>query len=94
MQFGKFTQLVSTFIGVFAIAFFKGRLLTLVMLSSMPPLIIAGGMMSLVIARMSSRGQEAYAKAAIVVLVQSEPYVPSVKTRNIMAATFLLKNTI
>ncbi|KAL8101133.1 ABC transporter B family member 21-like [Apium graveolens] len=73
---GKFTQLVATFIGGFAIAFFKGWLLTLVMLSSIPPLVIAGGMMSLVIARMSSRGQEAYAKAAIVV----EQTIGSIRT--------------
>ncbi|KAJ6328956.1 hypothetical protein OIU77_010603 [Salix suchowensis] len=34
---GKFIQLVSTFIGGFIIAFIKGWLLTLVMLSSIPP---------------------------------------------------------
>ncbi|XP_059629367.1 ABC transporter B family member 21-like [Cornus florida] len=64
---GKFLQLVSTFFGGFVIAFIKGWLLTLVMLSSVPLLVIAGGAMSLVISRMASRGQNAYAKAAIVV---------------------------
>ncbi|KAL1833030.1 hypothetical protein DCAR_0103079 [Daucus carota subsp. sativus] len=73
---GKFTQLVATFIAGFAVAFFKGWLLTLVMLSSIPPLVIAGGMMSLLISKMSSRGQEAYAKAAIVV----EQTIGSIRT--------------
>ncbi|XP_027099867.1 ABC transporter B family member 11-like [Coffea arabica] len=73
---GKFIQLVSTFIGGFVIAFAKGWLLTLVMLSSIPPLVIAGGLMSLVISRMASHGQEAYAKAAIVV----EQTIGSIRT--------------
>lgn len=73
---GKFIQLVSTFIGGFVIAFAKGWLLTLVMLSSIPPLVIAGGVMSLVISRMASHGQDAYAKAAIVV----EQTIGSIKT--------------
>ncbi|KAL3517346.1 hypothetical protein ACH5RR_019935 [Cinchona calisaya] len=73
---GKFIQLVSTFIGGFVIAFAKGWLLTLVMLSSIPPLVIAGGLMSLVISRMASRGQDAYAKAATVV----EQTIGSIRT--------------
>ena len=76
LQVGKFIQLVSTFIGGFVIAFAKGWLLTLVMLSSIPPLVIAGGLMSLVISRMASHGQEAYAKAAIVV----EQTIGSIRT--------------
>ena len=67
---------MSTFIGGFVIAFAKGWLLTLVMLSSIPPLVIAGGLMSLVISRMASHGQEAYAKAAIVV----EQTIGSIRT--------------
>lgn len=49
------------------IAFSKGWLLTLVMLSSIPPLMISGGVMSQVVAKMASRGQNAYAAAAIIV---------------------------
>ncbi|XP_059629369.1 ABC transporter B family member 11-like isoform X1 [Cornus florida] len=64
---GKFLQLVSTFFGGFVIAFIKGWLLTVVMLSSVPLLVIAGGAMFLIISRMASRGQNAYAKAAIIV---------------------------
>ncbi|KAJ0053287.1 hypothetical protein Pint_00768 [Pistacia integerrima] len=64
---GKFLQLLSTFIGGFTIAFIKGWLLTLVMLSAIPPLVITGGIMAVMVSKMSSRGQNAYAKAASVV---------------------------
>ncbi|KAL1553054.1 ATP-binding cassette, sub-B (MDR TAP), member 4 [Salvia divinorum] len=64
---GKFAQLMATFFGGFIIAFSKGWLLTLVMLSSIPPLMISGGVMSQVVAKMASRGQNAYAAAAVVV---------------------------
>ncbi|XP_011079475.1 ABC transporter B family member 4 [Sesamum indicum] len=64
---GKFIQLLATFVGGFVIAFIKGWLLTLVMLSSIPLLVISGGIMSHVLSKMASRGQNAYAKAAIVV---------------------------
>ncbi|KAK1356740.1 p-glycoprotein 21 [Heracleum sosnowskyi] len=73
---GKFIQLVATFIGGFVIAFIKGWLLTLVMLSSIPPIVVAAGIMSVVVARMASRGQESYAKASIVV----EQTIGSIRT--------------
>ncbi|CAH9069562.1 unnamed protein product [Cuscuta epithymum] len=73
---GKFIQLVSTFLGGFVIAFIKGWLLTLVMLSSIPLLVMSGGVMSIVIAKMASRGQAAYSKAAIVV----EQTIGSIRT--------------
>ncbi|XP_031111349.1 ABC transporter B family member 4-like [Ipomoea triloba] len=73
---GKFIQLVSTFLGGFVIAFIKGWLLTLVMLSSIPLLVISGGVMSIVIAKMASRGQTAYSKAAAVV----EQTIGSIRT--------------
>ncbi|XP_048138825.1 ABC transporter B family member 4-like isoform X2 [Rhodamnia argentea] len=73
---GKFIQLMSTFIGGFVVAFIKGWLLTLVMLSSIPPLVVSGGLMSLIIAKMASRGQSAYAKAANVV----EQTIGSIRT--------------
>ncbi|KAI6672600.1 hypothetical protein NL676_000506 [Syzygium grande] len=73
---GKFIQLVSTFIGGFVIAFSKGWLLTLVMLSSIPPIVVSGGLMSLIIAKMASRGQSAYADAANVV----EQTIGSIRT--------------
>ncbi|KAI3838297.1 hypothetical protein MKW92_036361 [Papaver armeniacum] len=39
---GKFIQLIATFIGGFVIAFIKGWLLTLVMLTSIPPMVASG----------------------------------------------------
>lgn len=76
VQVGKFLQLISTFLGGFVIAFIKGWLLTLVMLSCIPLLVIAGGAMSLFISKMASRGQSAYAKAANVV----EQTIGSIRT--------------
>ncbi|KAJ8535600.1 hypothetical protein K7X08_023320 [Anisodus acutangulus] len=73
---GKFVQLIATFIGGFVIAFTKGWLLTLVMLSVIPLLVISGGAMSIVLSRMASTGQDAYAKAAMVV----EQTIGSIRT--------------
>uniref|UniRef100_A0A7N1A511 Uncharacterized protein n=1 Tax=Kalanchoe fedtschenkoi TaxID=63787 RepID=A0A7N1A511_KALFE len=64
---GKFIQLMSTFLGGFIIAFVKGWLLTLVMLSAIPLIAISGGAMAIFISKMASRGQAAYAKAATIV---------------------------
>lgn len=73
---GKFLQLIATFIGGFVIAFIKGWLLTLVMLSTLPLLVVSGATMAVTIGRMASRGQTAYAKAAHVV----EQTIGSIKT--------------
>ncbi|XP_004495863.1 ABC transporter B family member 21-like [Cicer arietinum] len=73
---GKFVQLTSTFIGGFVIAFTKGWLLTVVMMSTLPLLALAGAAMALIIGRMASRGQTAYAKAAHVV----EQTIGSIRT--------------
>ncbi|CAN8295898.1 unnamed protein product [Cochlearia groenlandica] len=73
---GKFIQLVSTFVGGFALAFAKGWLLTLVMLSSIPLLALAGASIAIIVTRASSRGQAAYAKAATVV----EQTIGSIRT--------------
>ncbi|KAK7392183.1 hypothetical protein VNO78_20613 [Psophocarpus tetragonolobus] len=64
---GKFLQLIATFFGGFVIAFVKGWLLTVVMLSTLPLLALSGAVMAVIIGRMASRGQTAYAKAAHVV---------------------------
>ncbi|KAJ7968838.1 ABC transporter B family protein [Quillaja saponaria] len=64
---GKFIQLASTFFGGFIIAFARGWLLALVLLSCIPVVVIAGGIMSTVMSKMSSRGQVAYAEAGNVV---------------------------
>ncbi|WJX22543.1 ATP-binding cassette sub- B member 9 [Trifolium repens] len=64
---GKFVQLASNFFGGFVIAFIKGWRLAIVLIACMPCVIIAGGFMSMLMAKMSSRGQVAYAEAGNVV---------------------------
>ncbi|KAK7245615.1 hypothetical protein RIF29_40462 [Crotalaria pallida] len=64
---GKFLQLASTFVGGFVIAFIKGWRLAIVLLACLPCVIIAGAVMSMMMSKMSSRGQIAYAKAGNVV---------------------------
>ncbi|RDX73370.1 ABC transporter B family member 4 [Mucuna pruriens] len=73
---GKFLQLIATFIGGFVIAFVKGWLLTVVMLSILPFLVMSGAAIALTIGRMATRGQTAYAKAAHVV----EQTIGSIRT--------------
>ncbi|XP_078169625.1 ABC transporter B family member 4-like [Carex rostrata] len=64
---GKCLQLVSTFIGGFVVAFIKGWLLSLVMLSSIPPVVFAGAATAIVISKVSSKGQATYSDAGSVV---------------------------
>ncbi|XP_059439255.1 ABC transporter B family member 21-like [Corylus avellana] len=73
---GKFLQLISTFIAGFIIAFIKGWLLTIVLCCAIPLLVIAGATVSLIISKMATRGQNAYAMAANVV----EQTIGSIKT--------------
>ncbi|CAN1353147.1 ABC transporter B family member 11 [Linum perenne] len=73
---GKFLQLIATFFGGFAIAFIKGWRLAVVMLSAIPLLVICGGMMAVVMSKMTARGQQAYADAGNVV----EQTIGSIRT--------------
>lgn len=73
---GQFIQFVATFIGGFIIAFTKGWLLTVIMLSIIPLLILAGATSSMAITKASSKGQTAYSKAASVV----EQTIGSIRT--------------
>ncbi|CAL5445176.1 unnamed protein product [Camellia sinensis] len=73
---GKFIQLVASFFGGFVIALIKGWLLTLVLLSSVPPIIISTGIMIIITAKMTSRGQIAYSLAGTVV----EQTIGSIRT--------------
>ncbi|XP_074310728.1 ABC transporter B family member 21-like [Silene latifolia] len=73
---GQFIQFISTFLGGFVIAFIKGWLLTLVMLSSIPPLVFAGALMAMFLSKMATQGQAAYAKAAVIV----EQTIGSIRT--------------
>lgn len=80
-QVGQFIQFVATFIGAFVISFTKGWLLTVVMLSSIPLVVLSGAMMSMVIAKASSTGQAAYSKSASVV----EQTIGSIRTVSTLA---------
>ncbi|WOG94645.1 hypothetical protein DCAR_0313941 [Daucus carota subsp. sativus] len=73
---GKFIQMMTSFVGGYFVAFFKGWLLTLVLMSSIPPIVMAGGMVSHVSSRMSTRGQDAYTRAAKIV----EQTIGSIRT--------------
>ncbi|KAK7244404.1 hypothetical protein RIF29_39225 [Crotalaria pallida] len=64
---GKFIQLASTFVGGFVIAFIKGWRLSIVLLPCLPCIIIAGSVLSMMMSKLSIRGQIAYAKAGNVV---------------------------
>ncbi|CAO2170253.1 unnamed protein product [Urochloa humidicola] len=64
---GKSIQLLSTFIGGFIIAFVRGWLLALVMLSSIPPIAIAGATISKLMTTLSTRMQAKYGDAGNVV---------------------------
>ncbi|KAH7536918.1 hypothetical protein FEM48_Zijuj03G0037300 [Ziziphus jujuba var. spinosa] len=73
---GKFLQLAATFLGGFIVAFAKGWLLTLVMLSSIPVLSISSVMMSKAISKMTTNRQSAVSEAATVV----EQTIGSIRT--------------
>ncbi|KAL5700605.1 ABC-type xenobiotic transporter [Ranunculus cassubicifolius] len=73
---GTFLQLFATFVGGFVIAFVKGWLLALVMLSCIPPLVLCGALMSIVVTKMASQGQAAYSQAGVVV----EQTIGSIRT--------------
>uniref|UniRef100_A0A0E0HHR4 MDR-like ABC transporter n=1 Tax=Oryza nivara TaxID=4536 RepID=A0A0E0HHR4_ORYNI len=73
---GKFLQLVTTFLGGFVLAFLKGWLLTLVMLSTIPPFIFAAGIVSKMLAKISNEGLASYSKAGDIV----EQTVGSIRT--------------
>ena len=62
--------------GIFFVAFFKGWLLTLVLLSSIPLLAAFGGLMYIIISKTASRGQNAYANATNIV----EQTIGSIRT--------------
>uniref|UniRef100_A0A0D9V4J0 MDR-like ABC transporter n=1 Tax=Leersia perrieri TaxID=77586 RepID=A0A0D9V4J0_9ORYZ len=73
---GKFLQLVATFIGGFVVAFVKGWLLSLVLLACIPPVVIAGGAVSKMLAKISTKGQASYSDAGNVV----EQTIGAIKT--------------
>ncbi|KAH6790261.1 P-glycoprotein 9, partial [Perilla frutescens var. frutescens] len=64
---GKFIEFASTFISGFIIAFARGKLLSIVLLSCVPGIVIVGGFLALLTSKISSNGQAAYAEAGNVV---------------------------
>lgn len=72
--------------GGFIIAFTRGWLLALVLCSCIPALAIAVGSVSLVMAKMASRGQVAYAEAGNVV----EQTVGAIRTVGLMLSCLLI----
>lgn len=67
---------MATFVGGFVIAFVKGWLLSLVMLACIPPVVIAGGIVSKMLAKISTKGQASYSDAGNIV----EQTLGSIKT--------------
>uniref|UniRef100_A0A7N0UB72 Uncharacterized protein n=1 Tax=Kalanchoe fedtschenkoi TaxID=63787 RepID=A0A7N0UB72_KALFE len=63
---GKFLQLAATFCGGFIVAFTKGWLLALILLSSVPLIAFASSVAGVFICRQVSRGRLAYSEAACV----------------------------
>ncbi|KAL1552967.1 ABC transporter B member 11 [Salvia divinorum] len=75
-KIGKLIQLLSSFVGGFIIAFARGWLLTLVLISVIPVLVVAAAFMTIVLTRLTSRGQTAYSEAALLV----EQTIASIRT--------------
>jgi ATP-binding cassette, subfamily B (MDR/TAP), member 1 len=76
LQAGKLLQLSSSFIGGFVIAFTRGWLLTLVMLTSLPLLAIAGAISAQFLTKASSKKLTSYGDAGDVV----EQTIGSIRT--------------
>ncbi|KAH0433565.1 hypothetical protein IEQ34_026995 [Dendrobium chrysotoxum] len=73
---GKFIQLISAFIGGSTVAFTRGWLLALVLLSIIPLAAVAVAIVFVIVSKMASKGQTAYAEAAVVV----EQTIGSIRT--------------
>lgn len=71
------------------VAFARGPLLAVVLLSCIPAIVIAGGTTSLIMSKMSSRGQKAYAEAGNVV----EQTVGAIRTVTFPFARIFLNET-
>lgn len=85
---GTFIQLLFMFLAGFAVAFVQGWKLTLVMVATIPLLALSGGLMAMMVSKMSGAGQEAYAEAGTTV----EQVVSSVRT--VLSYTGEIKSVI
>ncbi|XP_073138937.1 ABC transporter B family member 11-like [Henckelia pumila] len=75
-KIGKFLQLSTSFIGGFAIAFSRGWILSLILLSVVPFFAISAALMTTLIPKSISRGQSANSAAAVV----AEQTISSIRT--------------
>uniref|UniRef100_A0ACD5YI17 Uncharacterized protein n=1 Tax=Avena sativa TaxID=4498 RepID=A0ACD5YI17_AVESA len=73
---GKFLQLISTFLSGFIISFTRGWILTLVMMSCIPPAVAAAAILSYFVSKLSDSSQTAYVEAGKVL----DQTVGSIKT--------------
>ncbi|KAJ3685941.1 hypothetical protein LUZ61_015105 [Rhynchospora tenuis] len=73
---GKFLQLTTTFLGGFIVAFVRGWILALVMLSFIPPNVLAGAAVSRMMSKLSTRTQAKYGEAGNV----AEQTISSIRT--------------
>lgn len=76
LQAGKLLQLSSAFVGGFIIAFTRGWLLTLVMLTSLPLIAIAGAVSAQFLTKVSSKKLTSYGDAGDIV----EQTITSIRT--------------
>ncbi|KAL6567327.1 ATP-binding cassette sub- B member 9 [Orobanche gracilis] len=91
---GKFIQFVSTFLGGFLLAFVRGWRLALVLCTCIPALCISGGCVAMIMSKMASRGQVAYAEAGSVVeqtvgAIRTVPSDTSVWYRNMVPDAYV-----
>lgn len=66
-EIGKSIQYLSTFLGGFLIAFARGWLLSLTLVSMIPSLLTIGGVMVIILSKMSTHNQAVYSEARDVV---------------------------
>ncbi|KAJ3689475.1 hypothetical protein LUZ61_018639 [Rhynchospora tenuis] len=75
-KIGKCLQLTTTFLGGFIVAFVRGWLLALVMLSCIPLIALAGAVVSRIVSTLSTRAQTKYSEAGNV----AEQTIGSIRT--------------
>ncbi|XP_050216410.1 ABC transporter B family member 21-like isoform X2 [Mercurialis annua] len=73
---GNFIQTLASFFGGFVVAFVKGWLLTLVMLSLIPPIVISAAITNKLVGKLASRGLTSYSVGANIV----EQTIGSIRT--------------
>lgn len=81
--------MVSSFIGGFVVALVQGWQLTLVMLSIIPPMVLAAALMATVLTKMAAHGQTAYSESAATV----EQTIGSIRTVGIFCLMHVIVET-